>query len=389
VHAREHWRSAARGSGRRGGLHGWGGGAAMDAMAKEEQIVAIMTPQRRESNRSDLSLVSALTGLAENTLIRRVPRPIIHDAALVDQHIREGRFQRSLALIAGLSALLGGMEVTQQHYQGSYGQRVMYSPVFISPFLLLAGVWGAFNRRVARTLLPVSSLVLLGDGIIGFIFHIRGVARKPGGWRIPVVNVTMGPPIFAPLLLGIGGFLGLIATFLRREDDPGVDTAAQQAPAGRTSSRWKRFVPRGLRGETLKIEHEIREGQFQRMLAGATAVSAVLNGMESLYSHYKNNFRYRTQWTPVLLSPIIAVVGVWAIFSRRIARTALPFVSLLAALDGALGFIMHARGIARRSGGMKAPFYNFLYGPPIFAPLLFAATGFLGLLASLLRRERR
>jgi hypothetical protein len=358
----------------------------MDAMAKEEQTVAIMTPQRRESKQSDLSLVSALTGLADNTLLRRVPRPIIHDAALVDQHIREGRFQRSLALIAGLSALLGGLEVTQQHYQGSYGQRVMYSPVFISPFLLLAGVWGAFNRRVARTLLPVSSLVLLGDGIVGFIFHIRGVARKPGGWRIPVVNVTMGPPLFAPLLLGIGGFLGLIATFLRREDDPGVDRDAQKAP---THSQWRRFVPRGLRAETFKVEHEIREGRFQKMLAGATAVSAVLNGMESLYSHYKNNFRYRSQWTPVLLSPIIAIVGVCSIFSRRVARTALPFVSLLAALDGALGFIFHARGIARRPGGMKTPAYNFLYGPPIFAPLLFAATGFLGLLASLLRRERR
>jgi hypothetical protein len=29
-----------------------------------------------------------------------------------------------------------------------------------------------------------------------------------------------------------------------------------------------------------------------------------------------------------------------------------------------------------------------MYGPPIFAPLLFAAAGFLGLMASLLRREK-
>ena len=345
-----------------------------------------MTPQRRATQRSDTSLLRALTGVAENALVGRVPRTIIRDATLVDQHIREGRFQRSLALIAGLSALLGGLEVTQQHYQGSYGQRIMYSPVFISPFLLLAGVWGAFNRRVARTLLPASSLLLLGDGIVGFIYHIRGVARKPGGWRIPVFNVTMGPPLFAPLLLGIGGFLGLIATFLRREDDPGVDRSARKAPT--RHRRW-RFVPRGLRAETLKLEHEIREGRFQKMLAGATAVSAGLNGMESLYSHYKNDFKYKSQWTPVLLSPVIMVAGVWAIFSRRVARTLLPFVSLLAALDGAVGFWFHARGIARRPGGLKTPAYNFLYGPPIFAPLLFAATGFLGLLASLLRREKR
>jgi hypothetical protein len=29
-----------------------------------------------------------------------------------------------------------------------------------------------------------------------------------------------------------------------------------------------------------------------------------------------------------------------------------------------------------------------MYGPPLFAPMLFAASGFMGLLASLLRREK-
>jgi hypothetical protein len=46
----------------------------------------------------------------------------------------------------------------------------------------------------------------------------------------------------------------------------------------------------------------------------------------------------------------------------------------------------HGRGNMRRSGGLKMPVYNNIYGPPLFAPLLYAATGFLGLLASLLRR---
>ena len=38
--------------------------------------------------------------------------------------------------------------------------------------------------------------------------------------------------------------------------------------------------------------------------------------------------------------------------------------------------------------GIKKPLYNIMYGPPIFAPLLFAACGTIGLLASLMRRER-
>jgi hypothetical protein len=81
--------------------------------------------------------------------------------------------------------------------------------------------------------------------------------------------------------------------------------------------------------------------------------------------------------------------GIGAMTSRRLANTALPSVSALALMDGAIGFFYHARGIVRRPGGVKKPLYNTLYGPPIFAPLLFAACGFLGLMASLLRRERK
>jgi hypothetical protein len=57
-------------------------------------------------------------------------------------------------------------------------------------------------------------------------------------------------------------------------------------------------------------------------------------------------------------------------------------------LDGAAGSFFHVRGVLRRPGGLATPLYNWVYGPPIFAPLLFAASGFLGLLASLLRRSQ-
>ncbi len=320
---------------------------------------------------------------------RRHRRPlaplVVRDSVAVVQHIREGRFQRSLALIAAFAGLLGGVEVTSEHYRGSYGQRVMYSPVILGPLLGLAGVLGAINRRAARTLLPLASFLMLGDGVLGFFFHIRGVARKPGGWRIPVFNIVMGPPLFAPLLLGIGGFLGIIASLLRREDDPAHElawgTRWQRRPA------WIEALPRRLTREGLVVGQDIREGRFQRILAGATALSALLNGAEALYSHYKNRFRYRIQWSPILLSPAIIAVGLVAIWSKHVARTWLPIVSALALLDGAVGFGYHLRGgLRHHPGGLKQPLHMVMYGPPLFAPLLYAATGFIGLLASLLRR---
>ncbi len=312
-----------------------------------------------------------------------LPKKITREGIVLEQHIREGRFQRSLSLITAFSSLLAGLEVTYEHYRGSYGQRIMYSPVLISPILFVASIWGVFSRWAARTVLPIVSIITMIDGLVGFIFHVRGIARKPGGWRIPVFNVIMGPPVFAPPLFAICGFLGLLASLLRREDDleypsyPGV-------PHPRSS--WMSFLPRKITQEGIVIEQDVREGRFQRGLAVAAAVSAFFSGIESLYSHYKNNFRYRVQWTPVILTPVLMIAGFGTIWSRTIARTLLPFASVLALLDGGIGFLYHVRGVLRRPGSLKLPLYNLMYGPPIFAPLLFAASGFLGLLASFLRR---
>ena len=77
-----------------------------------------------------------------------------------------------------------------------------------------------------------------------------------------------------------------------------------------------------------------------------------------------------------------------SIRSRLAARTVLPVMSVLAIADGAIGLYYHGRGVLRRPGGLKKPLYNVIYGPPIFAPLLFAACGAIGLLACLMRREK-
>ncbi len=194
-------------------------------------------------------------------LLNMVPRKITHEGIVLDQHIREGRFQRSLSLIAAASSLLAGLEVTYEHYRGSYGQQVMYTPVLISPVLAIAGVWGAFSRRAARTVLPIVSLITMLDGVVGFYFHVRGIARKPGGWRIPVFNVIMGPPVFAPLLFAISGFLGFIASLLRREDDP-RHTTLPGIP--RPLPAWLSWLPHQITKEGIVIEQEVREGRFQR-----------------------------------------------------------------------------------------------------------------------------
>ena len=303
-----------------------------------------------------------------------------YDLQILANRIREGRFQRSLALLTVLTSSIGGLEVAYEHYRGSYSRRVMYTPVVMSVSLAIGGIAGFFSSRAARTILRWISALTLLDGAIGFYFHLRGIGRKPGGWRLPMTNMIMGPPVFAPLLFGTSAYLGLIASFLRREE------ASRDIASGREPF-LARLLPRKAGRELLTAEQDIREGRFQRQVAIVTGVSALLSGFEAFYSHYKNDFLYWAQWTPILLAPALAAAAFGSVKSRRLATTALPALSVLASADAAVGFFYHGRGVFRRPGGGKHLLYNIIYGPPIFAPLLFGAAGMLGLLASLLRRK--
>lgn len=293
--------------------------------------------------------------------------------ATVDEHIKEGRFQRSMALMAAASSFVSGLEVGYEHYKGSYSNLIMYSPVILSGVVTIMGGWGFLSRQAAERALRWTAALTLADGMIGFGFHIRGIQRKPGGWRLPLTNMIMGPPIFAPLLFGTAAYLGFMASYLRREDDPKPGANSGERQPARYSG-WRQ---------------ELNEGRFQKHLAAVAAIWTVFSGFEAWYSHYKSRFRIWAQWTPIILAPIQFGACLGAIFSERAAQRLLPATSALAIVDGTVGFGYHLRGVLRRPGGRKTWLYNILYGPPIFAPLLFAACGALGVLASRLRREDR
>lgn len=284
-------------------------------------------------------------------------------------HVREGRFQRTLAALAAGASAISGLEVAYEHYRGSYGQRVMYTPVVLSAALTGAGVWAFFSRSAACSVLRGVSALTLADSALGFFFHVRGIARKPGGWRLPITNVIMGPPLFAPLLFGTAAYLGLIASFLRREDAPQVPRIAERA--------------------LLSIEQDVREGRFQQHMLVAAGLSAIFSGVEASYSHHKGGFRYRSQWWPVALAPLLAIACAIGLRDRRFAVTIVPALSAAAVAVAGIGFFYHVRGVLRRPGGARYFLYNVIYGPPVFAPLLFGAAGGLGLLASQLRRSGR
>jgi len=135
----------------------------------------------------------------------------------VAENLRQGRAQRLLSATTAASALPLGVEIYINHYGGSFGNRWMWSPVLLSPVVAAAGVAGFVSERAARTVLPATSLLFALNGLAGEYFHLRGVARKPGGFREASYNLVMGPPSLAPGSLALVGALGVVAAVVRRE----------------------------------------------------------------------------------------------------------------------------------------------------------------------------
>jgi hypothetical protein len=133
------------------------------------------------------------------------------------QNIRTGRVQRKLAAATALSVPPLALEIYLEHYKGSFGDKWMWTPIALAPPLTAAGVAGVFSERAARTWLPALSALYALDGIVGIVTHVRGIARKPGGFSEPTYNLVMGPPLLAPGSLTMVGAFGLLAPLTRRE----------------------------------------------------------------------------------------------------------------------------------------------------------------------------
>jgi hypothetical protein len=299
------------------------------------------------------------------------------------REIREGRFQRSMAVVTAFAAIVSGYEAYSQHVRRDFAKWPMWTPVGVAAPVVFAAAAAFISKQAARVLLPFTAAVSLIDGIAGFIFHLRGIRRMPGGFKIGQYNVVMGPPVFAPLLMCSVGLLGIFAGFLRRErledfrlSQNSLGTGMRAIAAGLTGGQ--KVSPAGT---------GLADGRFQQYMALSAAFLALLSGGEVYFEHMRGSFNQRWMWTPVWVSPLALAGAVGAVISRSFAAVILPVVSFLAFLDGMIGFFLHLRGIKRMPGGFRNFRFNVTMGPPLFAPLLFAAVGLLGFIASLLRRR--
>ena len=155
-----------------------------------------------------------------------------------------------------------------------------------------------------------------------------------------------GAPQLAPLALAGVGVLALIA--------------------GRGLTGQTSFAGVGLRPALLVY--------VSVMLAGAVLQAGLL--------HYRGAFNNPAMYAP-LTAPLLTVfASVWAALAPgRGAFVVLAILLWLTFLTGFAGLGMHLRGLGRQMGGLYVALFNWLEGPPAFAPALFAGFAAVGLVA--------
>jgi len=133
---------------------------------------------------------------------------------------------------------------------------------------------------------------------------------------------------------------------------------------------------------------DVRTGRFERSLSALMAAGAAVATVEIFFEHDSASFGNRMMWIPIALGPVGVVAGIAGAMNRTAAKTGLPIVSAVIVANGLQGTYLHARGIAQKPGGWRNAYYNMEMGPPLLAPLLVTMVGGMGLLASVLRREK-
>src|SRR4051794_35181400 len=103
--------------------------------------------------------------------------------------------------------------------------------------------------------------------------------------------------------------------------------------AGALTQRPARRSP-PPQGRLRRLVWNLRGGRMQRTLAATTSASALPLGFEMYLEHYKGSFGDPWMWSPILTSPLLSLAAAAGFVSPRAARTALPAVSAVYALNG-------------------------------------------------------
>jgi hypothetical protein len=253
-----------------------------------------------------------------------------------------------IALIVALLTVLVAADAFAGHYRSGFVFRSQYTPFISAGLLIIAAITASIAPKVSWTNLSLRAAGWLAiiAGAIGLVFHhYYGMAKKPGGYSWFLHYLMYGAPQLAPLALTVTGVLALITA-------------------------------RGLARQTSFIGMDLRVALI--VFVAIALVGAIL---QSGILHYRGAFNNPAMYAP-FVAPLLAVLAsLWIILvPSRLALGSLSVLLWLTFLTGFVGLGMHLRGFSRQMGGLYVTVFNWLEGPPAFAPALFAGFAAVGLI---------
>jgi hypothetical protein len=227
-----------------------------------------------------------------------------------------------------------------EHFRGEFHRPAM----LIAPAVSAATLVAALAPGQAGTLRRSVFGAAIVTGLVGNWFHVRQVARRPGGFSWE--GLFYAAPVGAPGALTLAGLAGI-----------GADATSRA----------------------------------RRRLAALTAAGGLLaTTVEIALLHFRGAFHERAMYAPLVLPPAAAIALARAAQdpAPRAMECARSLLRATAAL-GLVGTAFHARGIARQMGGWRNWSQNLQSGPPLPAPPGLTGAALAGLAAVDLLEDSR
>ena len=222
------------------------------------------------------------------------------------------------------------LDVYLAHAANDFARTLEWVPVIFSAaaalVLLPGAVTGRFQHGAAAGAGWLAGSASVAVGITGMVMHLDAVFFSEQTLK----NLVYSAPFVAPLsYVGVG----LLLILNRMET--------------RDATEWARWV-------------------LFLALAGFVG-----NFGLSLLDHAQNAFFDWEEWIPVVAAAYAIAFLLVQVLSPRDRLLAWSCLGVMAAqlLVGVAGFVLHA---GANIGGTSSPWENFVYGAPVFAPLLFA-----------------
>ena len=283
--------------------------------------------------------------------IRRIPVPFSRDQVMM--------------LMLALNFLLLSVETYLAHLVSGTIVLNEWIPILFSPtagvVLLLAGILSFRKRNLAVILANVVFIASMVVGLLGAYFHlIRAILPDaPAGQQASVPLFIWAPPILAPLVFVLIGWIGISTVWTEEPVDSGklvlLGGKAVQMPLSKT-----------------------------RTFFFLTSIGCLSTVISSVLDHSRTDFSNAWLWVPTIVGIFAATVAfVLGLYENPTRADLITYfcAMVLMIFTGVVGLYLHIQIDLTSRGELVIE--RMIQGAPFMAPMLFADIGAIGLIALL------